>query len=177
MFSGLGPPLVVAEKVARIIADQEARTARWEARLRTKTGWVYRLYGRTGRLLYVGMTTNDPAERLNQHRANRSWWRKVRRAAIEEYSDGLTAWHAEQRTIFHEHPQFNVAPALPPSRPDDVWTGTHPVRSWVLTINPLHPVSVPIAARSMPPGFAGDLKRLADGKLGDRDGGSGAGGS
>lgn len=68
---------------------------------------LYRFYGDTGQLLYVGIT-NDPARRISQHAAKKNWWRAVRGISLEWYSNREDAAAAEKRAIAIEKPMTNI---------------------------------------------------------------------
>ncbi|RPE39722.1 GIY-YIG catalytic domain-containing protein [Streptomyces sp. Ag109_O5-1] len=68
---------------------------------------VYRLYDRTGRLLYVGSSLN-PNQRLKQHATDKPWWPEVdiRRATFEWCSDEATAADVEHTAALTEGPAY-----------------------------------------------------------------------
>lgn len=68
---------------------------------------LYRFYGDTGQLLYVGIT-QDPGKRLAQHTATKNWWTSVRGISIDWYSSRDDAAAAERRAITVERPLMNV---------------------------------------------------------------------
>jgi len=68
--------------------------------------WVYRLYGWSGLLLYVGCT-NDVDRRLKEHRRLSPWYALADNARTT-WLDGPAAAHqAERDAIRTEHPLFN----------------------------------------------------------------------
>lgn len=72
-----------------------------------KSHALYRFYGDTGQLLYVGIT-QDPGKRLAQHTATKNWWTSVRGISIDWYSSRADAAAAERRAITVERPLMNV---------------------------------------------------------------------
>lgn len=68
---------------------------------------LYRLYGKRGRLLYVGIA-NDVFGRLEQHVKQKYWWSDVDHADIEWFTDRDQAVDAELRAIRLEAPDYNV---------------------------------------------------------------------
>ena len=68
---------------------------------------LYRFYGDTGQLLYVGIT-HDPGKRLAQHTATKHWWSAVRGISLDWYSSREDALAAERRAIKVERPLMNV---------------------------------------------------------------------
>lgn len=69
---------------------------------------VYRLYDQDGGLLYVGVSCN-PAARLNEHAAKKSWWRLVARKTAVLHGSRGEALAEEDRAIRTESPVHNVA--------------------------------------------------------------------
>lgn len=67
---------------------------------------LYRLYGRSGYLLYVGITS-DPAARFSQHKADKPWWPKVARKTVEWYGSREAAAAAEIAAIRAREPRYN----------------------------------------------------------------------
>lgn len=68
---------------------------------------LYRLYARSGRLLYVGIT-DDWSKRRVQHAADKDWWHQVDQVALVEFEDRLAAIDAERRAIRAEQPAHNI---------------------------------------------------------------------
>lgn len=81
----------------------EARIA--AAAPRCKGHWLYRLFDRRGRLLYVGVTRN-PRARLRSHL--RRWSPLVQGALWERRRDGADLLAAEAEAIDREYPALNV---------------------------------------------------------------------
>jgi len=74
---------------------------------------LYRFYGDTGQLLYIGIT-NDPGRRFSQHSATKTWWRAVRGISLDWHSSRQDALAAETRAIEVERPLMNVVrPGIP----------------------------------------------------------------
>lgn len=73
---------------------------------------LYRFYGDTGQLLYVGITA-DPGKRFGQHRATKNWWEAVRGISLEWYHSREELEDAEKRAIRVEHPLFNTQRRAP----------------------------------------------------------------
>jgi predicted GIY-YIG superfamily endonuclease len=70
------------------------------------THWVYRCFDDSGRLLYVGSTTNL-FNRLTAH-ASTSWWSPtIAKVRATVHPDGLTARAIERRAIRDEIPRWN----------------------------------------------------------------------
>jgi predicted GIY-YIG superfamily endonuclease len=83
---------------------------------------LYRLYGTTGELLYVGLTDNLGA-RLDEHAKSKPWWGEVTRRTAEWLPSRIEARKAEAAAILHEEPRYNLMrprqgrPSRPP-KPD-----------------------------------------------------------
>ncbi|MDN5929502.1 MAG: DUF2637 domain-containing protein [Pseudonocardia sp.] len=71
-------------------------------------GHVYRLYGDTDQLLYVGIA-DIPATRLGDHRRTKTWWSEVVRAEVEAYRTRAEALAVEALAIRTERPVYNIA--------------------------------------------------------------------
>jgi hypothetical protein len=69
---------------------------------------LYRLYDRSGVLLYVGIT-QDWSTRAKQH-GSKSWWADVARVSLEEFPGREEAATAELRAIASERPRHNRWP-------------------------------------------------------------------
>ncbi|MFJ1606977.1 GIY-YIG nuclease family protein [Streptomyces sp. NPDC088253] len=77
---------------------------------------LYRLFGRAGELLYVGVTS-DPRTRWAQHKAEKPWWPDVHRYTLEWRSSRDAALKEEAEVIVRERPAHNVMGAtIPPTR-------------------------------------------------------------
>jgi predicted GIY-YIG superfamily endonuclease len=73
---------------------------------------VYRLYGESEKLLYVGVSSN-PQVRFQDH-ARKPWWSEVVERRIEWFEDRLQALEAERTAIRREQPKNNInGKALP----------------------------------------------------------------
>jgi excinuclease UvrABC nuclease subunit len=69
--------------------------------------WVYRCYDSTGRLIYVGCTSNL-WQRLSTHRS-KSWWApQVSRVHAKVYRGRNAAGSIERRAIADESPRWNI---------------------------------------------------------------------
>lgn len=68
---------------------------------------LYRLFSRSGELLYVGIA-NDVERRMAQHRQDKPWWPQVADAVVEEFPDRRAALAAERVAIRTEGPVYNV---------------------------------------------------------------------
>lgn len=71
----------------------------------TKRFWLYRLFDRRHRLLYVGITAN-PNGRLRAHR--KRFGELLDHWTLEEYDDQSAVLEAETRAIDLESPAFNA---------------------------------------------------------------------
>jgi predicted GIY-YIG superfamily endonuclease len=69
---------------------------------------VYRLYGRRGDLLYIGIT-NSTYHRFAQHAADKHWWSQVdpARTTVTQYPTRNQALRAEEYAIKAELPAYN----------------------------------------------------------------------
>jgi predicted GIY-YIG superfamily endonuclease len=72
----------------------------------TRTHYVYRLYDAADRLLYVGMT-NDPGQRLREHKRSKPWWNEVYRHDLQEAVTRADAFFVEAAAILQEKPAYN----------------------------------------------------------------------
>jgi hypothetical protein len=71
-----------------------------------ETTYVYRLYGRSGNLLYVGITDNLD-RRWREHAASKHWWGQVAQKESEPYPSRLEAKRAEAMQIRNLKPVHN----------------------------------------------------------------------
>lgn len=69
--------------------------------------YLYRLYDRGGRLLYVGVTTNV-IRRWNEHSKDKPWWCHVHTFTRDWYPDRASVEAAEKHAIRSEQPLYNV---------------------------------------------------------------------
>jgi predicted GIY-YIG superfamily endonuclease len=67
---------------------------------------LYRLYGETDELLYIGIS-HQPQVRFEQHSKAKEWWSRVARREIEWFADRPTAAQAEEVAVRTEDPEFN----------------------------------------------------------------------
>lgn len=67
---------------------------------------LYRHFDRSGRLLYVGVSDN-PAERLAQHRAQSEWAGAIERQSVVWFCSRPLALAAEKDAINDERPPYN----------------------------------------------------------------------
>lgn len=112
-----GPDLDVPTSENRfvLLADAvyyEALRELWRLRTRpevplpeTDRFWLYRLFDKTHRLLYVGITAN-PRARLRQHRQR--YGDLLDHWSVDEYADREAVLAAEAAAIQDEAPAFNV---------------------------------------------------------------------
>lgn len=68
---------------------------------------LYRFYGPSGSLLYIGITFN-PGSRWRQHRDTKQWWRDVAQITIESHPTRASVLLAEREAIKTEKPQYNI---------------------------------------------------------------------
>lgn len=68
---------------------------------------LYRFKDEHGRLLYVGIT-NNPAVRMNQHRADKPWWDQVATMEMEHHPSREALAEAEREAIRNELPYWNT---------------------------------------------------------------------
>lgn len=68
---------------------------------------LYRFFGPTGDLLYVGITM-DPASRWHQHRLDKPWWSLISTITVETHPTRKAVLDAERAAIQAERPRFNV---------------------------------------------------------------------
>lgn len=73
---------------------------------------LYRFYDAEDLLLYVGITSVGPS-RWSEHEANREWWARVVRVAVEQYPDRASAMAAERTAILAEQPMYNTVHVVP----------------------------------------------------------------
>lgn len=83
-----------SERGRNVVAVDPGRTA------------LYRLYDKSGKLLYVGITSN-PAARFAKHKADKPWWPRVARKDVEWYDKRANALAAEELAIKVTDPQYN----------------------------------------------------------------------
>ena len=70
---------------------------------------LYRLFDASGRLLYVGITSRNPIDRLRAHSRTRWWWEQAVSVRLEHFHSREEAQAAESAAIKDEHPAYNVA--------------------------------------------------------------------
>lgn len=70
-------------------------------------GYIYRVYDRRGRLLYIGCTTSV-STRLAYHRTGADWWPRARDWRVRLYPSIERAQAVEARAIRRLKPEFNV---------------------------------------------------------------------
>lgn len=68
---------------------------------------LYRLYDKTGGLLYVGIS-NNVHNRIRTHRVDKFWGPNIARIAIEQHPTRAAALRAEETAIRRERPRHNV---------------------------------------------------------------------
>lgn len=68
---------------------------------------LYRLFDRSGRLLYIGVT-HDPEARWVQHSSKKEWWALVAERAVVWHDSRREAERAELAAIAAEQPAYNV---------------------------------------------------------------------
>lgn len=83
-----------------------------DGELRLGEHHVYLVFGRNGRLLYVGVTGNLPA-RLAQHAATSPWYHRADVVRWEAFTDRFAAERREADLIAELEPEFNVLQPWP----------------------------------------------------------------
>lgn len=73
---------------------------------------VYRLYGTSDELLYIGSTVN-PAARWSQHKASKEWWPDVTTYTLTWWSSQGQAYAEEYKAIRAERPAHNQLGVFP----------------------------------------------------------------
>ncbi len=68
---------------------------------------LYRFWGSSGTLLYIGLTLN-PASRWANHIRDKPWWLEVHSITIEHFPDRQSVVDAEKAAIRAERPRYNV---------------------------------------------------------------------
>jgi Nuclease subunit of the excinuclease complex len=71
------------------------------------TGYVYRAFDSSGRLLYVGCSVNVES-RLRYHEQHSRWWLFHERVESEKFPTRALAAEAEAVAIATEHPRWNM---------------------------------------------------------------------
>ncbi len=86
----------------------EAEIARRLARTASKKpyGFIYRLFSKSGELLYIGKTT-QPFTRPWAHCSQKPWGKEVDRVETEEFDSEEAAFAAEREAIIREKPKYN----------------------------------------------------------------------
>ena len=72
---------------------------------------LYRHFDAEGHLLYVGISLSH-LQRLGQHRSNAHWFDRIERVEIERFPSRKEAKAAEDKAIFEENPECNIAGVL-----------------------------------------------------------------
>jgi len=70
--------------------------------------YVYRIFDKTGRLIYVGCSYN-PEARINTHRTTMFWGDQIHRIKLTVHPNKRAGHYAEKIAIHSEHPRFNVS--------------------------------------------------------------------
>ena len=73
-----------------------------------KNHYVYRIFDKTGRLIYVGCSYN-PEVRINTHRTQMWWGDQIHRIKLTVHPNKRAGHHAEKLAIHSEHPRWNVS--------------------------------------------------------------------
>lgn len=68
---------------------------------------VYRCFDESGRLLYIGYSSDLP-RRARQHDAGTEWWPTVAKLRVQVFRTALEATAAERAAIENEGPAFNI---------------------------------------------------------------------
>jgi predicted GIY-YIG superfamily endonuclease len=100
-------------KAPGVIHAEAAAVVQQQKDLFAKRTALYRLYAKeSGKLLYVGITTN-PNTRFKEHAADKPWWTDVDQpnTKIAWYRNRRQAMVAEEKAIKSEDPVFNVVHA------------------------------------------------------------------
>jgi predicted GIY-YIG superfamily endonuclease len=71
------------------------------------TTTLYRLYARSGTLLYIGIA-NRVLRRLSEHAREKPWWGEVANITFETHPDRQAAENAERAAIQSEQPRYNI---------------------------------------------------------------------
>jgi predicted GIY-YIG superfamily endonuclease len=99
-----------ASDAAEAAALQVAPRAAWrlpDAPIANRQHALYRFFGVSGELLYVGLTA-DPGRRFKQHRVSKEWWLSVANVTIEWFPDQAAVRRAETLAIRDENPIHNL---------------------------------------------------------------------
>jgi predicted GIY-YIG superfamily endonuclease len=110
---GTERPQIAQGKAPAVIRAEAAFVVQQQKDLFAKRTALYRLYAKeTGKLLYVGITTN-PNTRFKEHAADKPWWTDVDQpnTQIAWYKNRRQAMVAEEKAIKSEGPVFNVVHA------------------------------------------------------------------
>lgn len=75
---------------------------------------VYRLYGESGDLLYVGVT-QAMRTRMAAHRRDKAWWPEVANTVVRTYATREQALAVEHSAIENENPKYNIMPGINPA--------------------------------------------------------------
>ena len=67
---------------------------------------LYRFFGDSGRLIYVGITDNLKSRTVDH--MGKSWWSEVTSMTVRKYGARADAMAAEAASIRDEHPAYNV---------------------------------------------------------------------
>lgn len=68
--------------------------------------WVYRLFDKSGTLLYVGLSS-DPDRRFEHHMLCRDWLAEIDHHTVTPYPNWEQGAAAEQKAIETERPKYN----------------------------------------------------------------------
>lgn len=67
---------------------------------------LYKMFDDAGRLVYVGITSQD-FTRIREHARLRSWWGSITRIELEHHASFLAASERERELVKSEHPLYN----------------------------------------------------------------------
>ncbi len=79
-----------------------------EMKLDQERTYVYRLWDKDKKLLYVGVS-NNWAHRINQHKQQKQWSCEISSVTVQEFSSRSEAIDAESDAIKLENPKYNIA--------------------------------------------------------------------
>lgn len=91
--------------------NRYAKPSNFASRLRTpllREHFVYRAFDHSGRLIYIGCT-NNPANRLREHRSQSQWYRHVARVTLAGPFNYETARQVEYDAIESERSLHNYS--------------------------------------------------------------------
>lgn len=80
---------------------------RWFRKPQRRTCYLYRIYGRAGTLLYIGISV-DPNRRIQEHHRDQPWSWRIHHVEVQKFPSVAQAMAMEKKEILTKRPKYNV---------------------------------------------------------------------